>query len=124
MLILHYKWHFSIVFLYKCILIQKVIQQRHLAKTIVWMNIFYIYSECNKHDKRISEYICNAKRCWMNIRIYSEERKETNIYEYEYIRLKIFEYIFMSEYSLHTGADVEKGVEAGKKLSRKFSSLA
>ena len=40
----------------------------------------------------------------MNIRIYSEERKETNINEYEYIRLKIFEYIRMSEYSLHTAA--------------------
>ena len=39
----------------------------------------------------------------MDIRIYSEERKEPNIYEYEYIRLKIFEYIRMSEYSLHTG---------------------
>ena len=38
----------------------------------------------------------------MNIRIYSEERKETNDYEYEYIRLTIFEYIRMSEYSLHT----------------------
>ena len=38
----------------------------------------------------------------MNIRIYSEERKETNIYEYEYIRLQIFEYIWMSESSLHT----------------------
>ena len=31
----------------------------------------------------------------MNIRIYSEERKETNIDEYEYIHLQIFEYIGM-----------------------------
>ena len=29
-------------------------------------------------------------------------KKEPNIYEYEYIRLKIFEYIRMSKYLLHT----------------------
>ena len=71
------------------------------------MNIC-IYSKCNKHGERISEYIRNVKRCRMNIRIYSKERKETNINEYEYIRLKIFEYIRMSEYSLHTGPELEK----------------
>ena len=71
------------------------------------MNIC-IYSECNKHGKRVSEYIQNAKICRMNIRIYSEEREETNIYEYEYIHLKIFEYIRISEYLLHTGSMVEK----------------
>ena len=48
------------------------------------------------------KYIRNVKRCRMNIRIYSKERKETNINEYEYICVKIFEYIRMSEYSLHT----------------------
>ena len=42
----------------------------------------------------------------MNIWIYSEERKEMNIYEYNYIRLKIFEYIRMYENSLHTGGAI------------------
>ena len=52
---------------------------------------------------RISAYNRNDKSFRMNIRRYSEERIEMNIYEYEYISLKIFEFIWMSEYSLHTG---------------------
>ena len=42
----------------------------------------YIFAR-HKHDEQISEYIRKAKRCRMNIRIYSEERKETNINESE-----------------------------------------
>ena len=76
MFILHYILHFFIVFF--------------IAKTFVWMNIC-IYSEWNKHAERIYEYIRNAIRCRMNIQIYLEEWKETNIYDYEYIRRKIFE---------------------------------
>ena len=47
----------------------------------------------------------------MNIQIYSEERKETNIYEYEYIRPKIFEYIRMWEYSPHTASHRQEIVQ-------------
>ena len=65
-----------------------------------YMNIFRMQKTC----ERISEYIRNDKRCRMNIRIYSEERKETNIYEYEYICFEIFKYIWMCEYSLHTAS--------------------
>ena len=107
MFILNYILHFLIAFSYKYLVIPKVIQQRHLAKMFVRMNI-WIYSECNKQGKQISEYIRNAKICWMNIRIYSEKRKETNIYKYEYIRLNIFEYILMSEYLLHTALDLSQ----------------
>ena len=57
----------------------------------------------------------------MNIQIYSEwqkmlneysnifgEKNRVNIYEYEYIRLKIFEYIQMFEYLLYTAPNNNK----------------
>ena len=52
----------------------------------------------------------------MNIWVYLEGRKETNIYEYEYIRLKMLEYIRMSEYSLHTGKSQTKYEQTKSKL--------
>ena len=43
----------------------------------------------------------------MNIRMYLPWKKFTNIWTNEYIRLNIFEYIRISEYSSHTGVDQE-----------------
>ena len=53
----------------------------------------------------------------MNIQIYLEERKEMNINEYEYIRPKIFEYIRMSEYSIHTDCESHFAMSLSKSKS-------
>ena len=81
-----------------------------------------IYSECNKHVEQMYEYIQNAKRCRLNIRRYSEERKETNIYEYEYIRPKLFEYIRMSKYSLHTVTQATEDNRMGNKEDNRMGN--
>ena len=45
----------------------------------------------------------SINRWQMNIQIYSPWKELTNIWKNEYIRLNIFEYIRISEYSSHTG---------------------
>ena len=48
----------------------------------------------------------SINRWKMNIRTYSPWKKLTNIWTDEYIRLNIFKYIRISEYSSHTGPEV------------------
>ena len=68
-----------------------------MAKTIVWMNICN-YSEFNKHGERKYLSIFGMPKDAEWISEYIRGKGKRGIF-----RLKIFEYIQMSEYSLHTG---------------------
>ena len=61
------------------------------------------YLLCETSTNEYPNIFMRQKVARTNIRIYSAGKNETNIFEYEYIRNKIFEYIRISEYSLYTG---------------------
>ena len=59
----------------------------------------------------------------MNIRKYSPWKNLTNIWTNEYIRLNIFEYIWISKYSSHTGSNLSNLVVRKRRFGGKGSTL-
>ena len=83
------------------------------------------YLLCKTSTNEYPNIFMRQKVARTNIRIYSAGKNKTNIFDYEYIQNKIFEYIRISEYSLYTesvwlynigiGSGMEQSPRIGKK---------